>query len=592
MTRRRVQGTAGLASGNGRPTLMGMTRDQEPGNDQGDLRKPGWEARLPDWQQWFNRFCENWIFAFIVAMGIRHFALEAYRIPTASMEPMLYGDPSFSKADHVVVDKLLFRFTGPSRYDVTVFQFPWPEVGTAAQNRRAWEADGQRLDSFPFNPLLHRNFVKRCVVMPGDRFYIAHGDIYLQQEDGSYDVAQKPAAVQRALWQEVYRHGADPGYQPWEPRTGGCRAVDDQGALQLRFSEAGSRLTFTQDLTNLYVKPGPLRVLHDSGRARRIRDAQELGRLALDDGDEVEVSMVRPRFTAKGRAGNIWNTDDWHLFRLTSADLDSRSHGKYLNASMNEGIGDVRLGVGVTELDGSLDLIISEVAPPRLADTQPGQEWRLHLDADGWSLFVDGDRRGGGQEEVVDHHWVIANLDDRVAVYRDDAPIGDFEPIPVPGLDPDLYDTRLYLSGHGSARLDRCAVARDVHYCDNGFLSDERLKWREPFGGRASAEDAAIMRYELRMMREQVIGRLVDDNLRRRLLEDLHAPNGGKLTWLEPIGNGPQCALQAPDDGYLLLGDNSPVSWDGRNWGWVPELNLRGEVLCVVLPVSRIKVVH
>ena len=66
-------------------------------------------------------FAENWIFAFIVAMAIRHFAIEAYRIPTASMEPMLYGDEAVSKADHVLVDKLLFRFTGPERFGVTVF---------------------------------------------------------------------------------------------------------------------------------------------------------------------------------------------------------------------------------------------------------------------------------------------------------------------------------------------------------------------------------------------------------------------------------------------------------------------------------------
>ena len=43
---------------------------------------------------------------------------------------------------------------------------------------------------------------------------------------------------------------------------------------------------------------------------------------------------------------------------------------------------------------------------------------------------------------------------------------------------------------------------------------------------------------------------------------------------------------------YLMLGDNSPLSWDGRNWGWVPETNLRGRVLAVVLPPSRWHVVN
>ncbi len=47
-----------------------------------------------------------------------------------------------------------------------------------------------------------------------------------------------------------------------------------------------------------------------------------------------------------------------------------------------------------------------------------------------------------------------------------------------------------------------------------------------------------------------------------------------------PIGHSPETAITAPADGYLLMGDNSPLSWDGRNWGWVPSANLRGRVLC------------
>src|SRR5580704_8302092 len=107
---------------------------------------PTYESRLPPWQQWLNITCENWIFAFIVAMAIRHFALEAFRIPTASMEPMLYGDPAFLKGDNVLVDKLLFRFTGPKRWDVTVFQFPQPEIEGEGDAYPALDFAGNRVD--------------------------------------------------------------------------------------------------------------------------------------------------------------------------------------------------------------------------------------------------------------------------------------------------------------------------------------------------------------------------------------------------------------------------------------------------------------
>ena len=108
------------------------------------------ESAQPSWQQTINSLCESWIFAILLAMILRQFFVEAYRIPSASMEPTLYGDTAFMKADHVVVDKFAFRFTGPERWGVTVFQYPIPEVtGRNGGIIGAIQSDGSRLDSFP-----------------------------------------------------------------------------------------------------------------------------------------------------------------------------------------------------------------------------------------------------------------------------------------------------------------------------------------------------------------------------------------------------------------------------------------------------------
>ena len=42
-----------------------------------------------------------------------------------------------------------------------------------------------------------------------------------------------------------------------------------------------------------------------------------------------------------------------------------------------------------------------------------------------------------------------------------------------------------------------------------------------------------------------------------------------------------------PDDCYLLLGDNSGASRDGRVFGWVPNKNLVGRAFCIWWPHSR-----
>lgn len=42
-----------------------------------------------------------------------------------------------------------------------------------------------------------------------------------------------------------------------------------------------------------------------------------------------------------------------------------------------------------------------------------------------------------------------------------------------------------------------------------------------------------------------------------------------------------------PEGHYLLLGDNSPHSRDGRVWGWVPNEHLVGRVFCIAWPPTR-----
>ena len=244
----------------------------------------------------------------------------------------------------------------------------------------------------------------------------------------------------------------------------------------------------------------------------------------------------------------------------------------------------------VAAVEGRLDLVIDERPDDPSADAALAQEFRLSLTAGGWSLAIAGKQVANGQGPVAGHAWSLANLDGQVVVERDAEPLSGCPPVPVAFRDPQTCPTRISLDGSGQARLTGLTIERDVHYCANGFLADERATWSALCNRQYRVEA-----FELRHNRQQILACLVDADLRQRLLEDLGQTDdsgAGSLAWLRPVGTSPATALQAPDDGYLMLGDNSPLSWDGRNWGWTPELNLRGQVLCVVLPFNRIKVVR
>lgn len=99
--------------------------------------------------------------AVIIALLIRSFMIEAFKIPTASMLPsVLIGD-------HIFVNKFIyglripftkirfFKFTEPRRGDVAVFLYPVDES---------------------------KDFIKRVVGLPGDKVRTAGDDLYINDE--------------------------------------------------------------------------------------------------------------------------------------------------------------------------------------------------------------------------------------------------------------------------------------------------------------------------------------------------------------------------------------------------------------------------
>jgi signal peptidase I len=82
-----------------------------------------------------REYTEALLIALVVAMIIRMFVMEAFKIPSGSMLPtLLIGD-------HLLVSKVTYKFVAPKRGDVVVFKYPDDPS---------------------------RNFIKRVIALDGD----------------------------------------------------------------------------------------------------------------------------------------------------------------------------------------------------------------------------------------------------------------------------------------------------------------------------------------------------------------------------------------------------------------------------------------
>ena len=105
--------------------------------------------------------------AFVVALVIKAFLLQAFYIPSESMEPTLV------KGDRVLVEKVSYRFGEPERGDVVVFE---RDVGASGANDRgdgAEESLATRIgdavrELFGFPTGSEQDFIKRVIAVGGE----------------------------------------------------------------------------------------------------------------------------------------------------------------------------------------------------------------------------------------------------------------------------------------------------------------------------------------------------------------------------------------------------------------------------------------
>lgn len=174
-------------------------------------KKPG---RKTPWRDNIEAFTV----AIVIAVMLKYFIVEAYKIPTPSMQPTLMGDEATGLFDRILVDKLSFHFRDPERYEVVVFKYP--------------------LDR-------SKNFIKRIVGMPGEEFRVWNGDLWTRAGASEpWKILRRPRSVQGETWKELHvdddpRSGWVSDSKGWSAGGRGLAARGD-GRAQFRLRGAAN----------------------------------------------------------------------------------------------------------------------------------------------------------------------------------------------------------------------------------------------------------------------------------------------------------------------------------------------------------------
>ncbi|MCX6353365.1 MAG: signal peptidase I [Candidatus Aureabacteria bacterium] len=165
-----------------------------------------------------REYAEAFILALVIALFLRTFVIQLFKIPTGSMEPTLWGAQNHHGfGDHIVVNKFIygpqtFDWVGipwtnhgfdlptwridklglrkPMRGDIIVFKFPF----NYHCNQCSPSSPSSDFNLKPGQPLVcpacgsrdieyqNKDFVKRCIGLPGQTVEIRGGHIYINDQ--------------------------------------------------------------------------------------------------------------------------------------------------------------------------------------------------------------------------------------------------------------------------------------------------------------------------------------------------------------------------------------------------------------------------
>lgn len=461
---------------------------------------PGRVVAHPATDETVKETIESIVIAFILAFMFRAFVVEAFIIPTGSMAPTLMGahvsancpscgyvfDASLDigqeqgqvlgggnttnqvicpmcwytvpiapgsrvrAGDRILVDKFLYTFRDPHRWDVIVFKNPQESDSRARRSSQEPRT----------------NYIKRLVGLPGERVILLDGNVYVasaSDPSGAFKIARKTDAqanphwekIQRAVWQPIY-------HSQYVPLTDARGWEDDQGdprrSARNAWAPPWRAAAGDESMWQLGTAIRPSRAYQFLGGRGTIRfDFYPLDKFASHKGyrDPIAMFSYNRSPDGSGKSGSesdlpiedirlaasvIPEGDDLMVSFSTTARLDRPDLGIETLVASVDSKGYVYLVVPMD--DGTTRELAPVTRGPAL---QPGvaTQIELWLADDEISVWVGGER-------VLTHRIEL-----------------DWEQIRARGKQGDLPDVRISIDSPEPATLVRVELDRDIYYSDN-----------------------------------------------------------------------------------------------------------------------------
>ena len=452
--------------------------------------------------------------AIVMALILKFFLLEAYKIPTGSMQPTIIGldEANVKIFDRVLVNKMIYFLREPERFEVVVFKMPLSQ---------------------------RQNYIKRLLGLPGEKIRIRNGDVFVtpagESEFEGETVTRKPDEVWDSIRLRAIPASLDePDYEQ-TLQSGG----DENIVLEALLSHIGINAEELRTLSTARGEDARKAGIHLLVQRTHLQDREIIDLLGLRDSDRKEFSRARSPnpsrkapeylddvkdlldrdFSVSGDSIELSAGDGSASFHAALPIKDAYYHGYSPKLLTELGVRDFSRDRG----NSVSDLEISALLRPSGANRSVTLEIR-------GTRFVHSatfHRQEGDVEIRSEKRWVpnpSANgADPGVHRFTVDLPSGELTEVRFRNVDDQLV---LMVDDEEIARLPY-----ETHDVD-----PERL--RASVVVRCDGGDLELEEFEL--------------------FRDIFYTSEG--------GYGPSTVYEVPDDAYFVMGDNTQHSYDCRQW--------------------------